>query len=112
MNLNMLAYDPDAENAQLYLFNTSSRDQAIEALRDDIPRFIAEAGDTLSVEEFYVAAYSETPAHSDDIHKSIIENPDIEVLTPLGGKRRAADSIDVGDVLKLKHQKSFIFGFR
>lgn len=110
--LHMLAYDPDAQNAQLYLFNASSRDQAIEALRDDIPRFIAEAGDTLSVEEFYVAAYSETPAHSDDIHKSIIESPDIEVLTPNGGKRRTADSIDVGDALKLKHQKSFIFGFR
>ena len=40
-------------------------------------RFISESGDTLSMSDFYSAAYSETPAHSDDIHKMIIDNPDI-----------------------------------
>lgn len=110
--LNMLAYDAQAGGGQLYIFDTNSRIQAIESLNQDIPRFIAESGDMMSVEEFYAAAYSETPAHSDDIHKSIIENPEIEVITPNGGKRREASAIDVGDTLKLKSQRSILFGFK
>jgi len=109
--LKMLAYDPLAGGGQLYLFDSSSRHLTKDALGEDIPRFIAECGDSLSVEDFYAAAYSETPAHSDDIHQSIIESTDIEVITPNGGRRREAHSIDVGDTLRLKSQKSFLFGF-
>ncbi|MCR6700932.1 MAG: three-Cys-motif partner protein TcmP [Dokdonella sp.] len=112
LGLNMLAYDALAGGGQLYIFDRSSRVQAIESLNHDIPRFIAESGDMMGVEEFYAAAYSETPAHSDDIHKSIIDNPDIEVITPNGGRRREAKTIDVGDTLKLKSQRSIIFGFK
>ena len=106
----MLAYDP-LPGGQLYLFDRGSRQLSIDELCEDIPRFLAEAGDSLSVREFYETAYSETPAHSDDIHKSIIESTDIEVITPNGGRRREAHAIDVGDTLKLKSQKSFLFGF-
>ncbi|MDM4770887.1 three-Cys-motif partner protein TcmP [Solimonas sp. SE-A11] len=109
--LRMLAYDPLAGSGQLYLFDGSSRQKAIDSLNEDIPRFIAESGDSLSVEEFYTAAYNETPAHSDDIHRSIIECTDIEVITPNGGRRREPHAIDIGDTLKLKSQKSFVFGF-
>lgn len=109
--LRMLAYDPLAGSGQLYLFDGKSRARAIDSLNEDIPRFIAESGDSLSVEEFYTAAYNETPAHSDDIHKSIIECRDIEVITPNGGRRREPHAIAVGDTLKLKSQKSFTFGF-
>lgn len=106
--LNMLSYDPQTEG-QLYLFNKGSRQEAKEALLNDIPRLIAESGDTLSIEDFYAAAYSETPAHSDDIHECIIESREIDVFTGAGGKRRQANSIRVGDTLKLKVQKSFFF---
>lgn len=109
--LNMLAYDPQAADAQLYLFDTDSRSLAIGALYEDIPRFIAQSGNMIPVDEFYAATYSETPAHSDDIHQSIIDNPDIEVITRNGGKRRQASAIRIDDVLKLKSQKSFFFGF-
>ncbi len=56
---------------------------------EEIPRFVAEFGDTLVMEDFYAAAYSETPAHSDDIHEMIIANPDLEIITDSGGKRYA-----------------------
>ena len=108
--LKMLSYDPK-EDGMLYLFNNDSRELAKEALYDDIPRFVAESGDTLSVEDFYSAAYSETPAHSDDIHEMIIENPDLEVITESGGQRRQPNTIKPGDTLKLKSQKSMFFMF-
>ena len=73
----------------------------------DIPRLISEAGDVIRVGEFYEGIYNATPAHTDDVHQAIIENPDVQVITPAGGERRSAKAIDTGDVLKLKDQKSF-----
>ncbi|MCG7968868.1 MAG: three-Cys-motif partner protein TcmP [Candidatus Thiodiazotropha endolucinida] len=108
--LNMLSYNP-AHEGQLYLFNASSRQAAKEALYDDIPRFVADSGDVITMQDFYAAAYSETPAHSEDIHDMIIENSDIEVITETGGLRRKASTIKPSDTLKLKDQKSFIFMF-
>ncbi|MET0001348.1 MAG: three-Cys-motif partner protein TcmP [Candidatus Thiodiazotropha lotti] len=108
--LNMLSYNP-AHEGQLYLFNASSRQAAKEALFDDIPRFVADSGDVITMHDFYAAAYSETPAHSEDIHDMIIENSDIEVITETGGLRRKANTIKPSDTLKLKDQKSFIFMF-
>lgn len=104
--LNMLSYDP-AQDGELYLFDKTGRASAVGTLHDDIPRLIAEWGDAMGVQDFYETAYNATPAHADDIHTAIIENPDIEVITPGGGQRRSARSIAVGDVLKLRAQKSF-----
>lgn len=108
--LNMLSYDPRDE-VSLYLFDTDSRQAAKESLYEDIPNFVAASGDTLAVEEFYASAYSETPAHSDDIHEMIIENPDLEVITESGGKRRQANTIKASDRIKLKSQQSLFFMF-
>lgn len=108
--LKMLSYDPQNEG-QLYLFDKSSRQAAKEALYEDIPRFVAESGDALSMHEFYVSAYSETPAHSEDIHEMIMLNEDMEVITESGGKRRQANTIKPSDTLKLTSQKSFFFMF-
>lgn len=108
--LRMLSYNPQDEG-QLYLFNKDSRKSAKESLHDDIPKLVAESGDTLSMEDFYATAYSETPAHSDDIHEMIIENPDMQVITDSGGERRHAHTIKAGDTLKLKSQKSMFFMF-
>ncbi|MCG7977953.1 MAG: three-Cys-motif partner protein TcmP [Candidatus Thiodiazotropha endolucinida] len=108
--LNMLSYDP-AHEGQLYLFDIDSRQAAKNALYDDIPRFVAESGDAISMHDFYAAAYSETPAHSEDIHEMIMENIDIVVITETGGTRRKANTIKPTDTLKMKDQKSFIFMF-
>lgn len=108
--LHMLSYDSQNEG-KLYLFDDDSREIAKEALHDDIPRFVAESGDTLVMEDFYAAAYSETPAHSDDIHEMIIENPDMEVITGSGGQRRKPNTIIATDTLKLTSQKSMFFMF-
>jgi three-Cys-motif partner protein len=108
--LNMLSYDPSHEG-QLYLFNADSRQDSKESLYEDIPRFVAESGDAIKVQDFYASAYSETPAHSEDIHEMIMLNDDIEVITESGGLRRKANSIKPTDTLKMKSQKSLFFMF-
>jgi three-Cys-motif partner protein len=108
--LNMLSYDPTREGA-LYLFDEDSRKLAKNQLYDDIPRLVSEYGDAISVEEFYTATYNETAAHSDDIHEMIIENPDVQVITLLGGERRKANTIRPDDILSIKNQRSFFAFF-
>ncbi len=105
--LNMLSYDLTDDGGQLYLFDVSGRQRAIEQLQDDIPRLLSETGDAVEVGDFYESIYTATPAHTDDVHKAIIDNPDIEVVTPSGGARRKANTIVVGDILRLKRQISF-----
>jgi hypothetical protein len=51
--------------------------------------------------------FNVTPAHSDDAHVAIIENSDMEVITPAGGQRRKPNTIAIGDTVRLKRQKSF-----
>lgn len=110
--LNMLTYDPRHDSGVLYLFDEPGRQIAKNQLLEDIPRLISESGDVINVGDFYESIYNITPAHTDDVHSAIIENPDIEVITQGGGERRKANTISVTDVLKLKHQKSFfpLFG--
>jgi three-Cys-motif partner protein len=105
--LNMLSFNPSHHDGRLYLFDAPGREIARSQLLGDIPRLIAESGDAMGVGDFYGAIYNKTPAHTDDVHAAIIENPDIEVITPAGGERRKANTISVHDVLKLKGQKSF-----
>lgn len=42
----------------------------------DIPRLVTEAGDAISVMEFYESIYNFTPAHADDVNAAIIESTD------------------------------------
>lgn len=105
--LNMLSYDPSHEDGSLYLFDLSGREAAKTQLLTDIPKLISGSGDVIGVGDFYESIYNSTPAHTDDVHSAIIENPDVEVITPAGGERRKANTIAVGDMLKLKPQTSF-----
>ena len=105
--LNMLSYDLRHENGMLYLFNDEGREAAKNQLLGDIPCLLAESGDAMPVKEFYEGIYNITPAHTDDIHAAIIENPDLEIITPAGGERRKANTISVDDTIKLKRQVSF-----
>ncbi len=108
--LRMLSYDPRNEG-QLYLFDEDSRALTKGALHNEIPRLIAESGDAMSVEEFYVNAYSATPAHTNDLHEILIDNREIEVITESGGKRRAPGTIRAADTLKLTTQRNFFLMF-
>ncbi|MGE4220696.1 MAG: three-Cys-motif partner protein TcmP [Alphaproteobacteria bacterium] len=105
--LNMLSYDPKHDEGLLYLFDISGRASAKNQLLGDIPRLITESGDAMRVIDFYEGIYNITPAHADDVHTAIIENPDLEVITPAGGERRKANTIGVDDVIKMKKQISF-----
>lgn len=104
--LNMLSYDP-REDGALYLFDQSGRASARSQLANDIPRLVSEFGDTIGINNFYEHIYNATPAHADDIHQAMIDNPDIEVITPQGGERRKANTITTDDIIKLKRQTSF-----
>lgn len=103
--LNMLSYDPSHDGA-LYLFEADDRERARAALAEDIPRIIAAHG-SMTVESFYNAVYNLTPAHNDDINQAMIDNPDLEVLTPTTRSRRVARAIEPADVISLKPQRSF-----
>ena len=105
--LQMLSYDPRHDDGKLYLFSEMDRIRAKNQLLDDIPRLVAESGDVMPVAEFYSRIYNATPAHADDINAAIIDSPDLEVITPLGGGRRKANTIDINDEIKLKNQKNF-----
>lgn len=105
--LDMLAYDPRHSAPDLFLFDSEGRERSKAQLLEDIPRLISARGDVISVEDFYHAVYNVTPAHSDDIHTAIADHPDMEVITPAGGERRRANTIVIGDIIRLKNQRSF-----
>ena len=105
--LDMLHYDPSQEEGLLYLFDEEARDRARNQLVDDIPKLISDSGDVMEVADFYASIYNVTPAHASDVHSAIMDNPDLEVITPGGGKRRKANTIVVNDMLKRKPQGSF-----
>jgi len=104
--LDMLSYDP-RQDGELYLFDGDGRASAKRQLLSDIPRLVTEYGGAMPVMDFYENIYNFTPAHADDIHDAIIDNHDLEVVTPTGGERRKANTISVNDVIKLKQQTSF-----
>jgi hypothetical protein len=103
----MLSFDPSDDSGALYLFDVSGRNEAKKQLSEDIPRLLTDFGDAIGVVEFYGTIYNMTPAHMDDVHAAIIENPDLEVTTESGGERRKATTIGAGDVLRMKQQRSF-----
>jgi hypothetical protein len=105
--LHMLLFDPAHDSNALYLFDFSGRKEARKQLSEDIPRLVMDFGDTIGVSEFYESIYNMTPAHMDDVHAAIIENPDLEVITEQGGERRRANTIGRGDTLRIKQQRSF-----
>lgn len=105
--LNMLSFAPSDEQGTLHLFDQNGRIHSKNQLMDDIPKLVNEFGDVLNVGTFYENVYNITPAHSDDINSTLIENPDLEIITPVGGERRKANTISVEDVIRLKRQRSF-----
>jgi three-Cys-motif partner protein len=109
--LHMLSFNPEDDANSLYLFDVSGRAKAKQQLAEDIPRLVTEFGDAINVGEFYGSIYNMTPAHMDDVHAAIIENPDLEVLTGSGGERRRANTIGPGDTLRMKQQRSFFPSF-
>lgn len=104
--LQMLSFNPQ-EETNMYLFDADSRVSAKKELHEDIPQLVDLHGDAISMEDFYLTIYKETAAHSDDIHSVLIQSDDLEVLTPLGNNRRKANTIRIGDTIRLKTQKSF-----
>lgn len=106
--LEMLSYEND--KGQRYLFDSLAREESRLLLPDDIARYVdKEPEKAMKVRDLYAQTYSETPAHSEDIDNAIIENPDIEVRTDSGGKRRVPNQIDPKDTIILKPQRFFQF---
>lgn len=104
--LNMLYYNPD-EEINLYLFDRPSRFNARLQLDRDIPNLLESNGGQMTIDEFYSNSYNHTPAHSDDINFSLVNNPDLQVITSSGGTRRSTNTIKNGDFVRLRNQRSF-----
>lgn len=104
--LNMLAFNPAHDEGALYLFDVSDRERSKMQLLDDIPRLVAKFGDAVNVGQFYSSIYNMTPAHMDEIHAAMIENPDLEVVTEGGGERRSTNTIRPDDTLRIKRQRT------
>ena len=49
----MLSYDPRHDEGTLYLFDDGGRASAKTQLLGDVPRLVTDAGDAMSVMEFY-----------------------------------------------------------
>jgi hypothetical protein len=85
--------------------------KVIDRLAVDLGRAFPEmtglSARNLKYMDFYESIYNITPAHADDVHAAIIENPDLEVIIPAGGERRKANTIGVNDIIKVKTQRSF-----
>lgn len=105
--LHMLSFDPREDTGALYLFDVSGRARAKQQLFDDIPRLVTEFGDAVGVGQLYANIYNMTPAHTDEIHSAMIENPDMEIVTEKGGERRKPNTITATDTLRIKRQFSF-----
>lgn len=105
--LNMLVYDPRNEG-QTYLFGDEDRKRACIELYEDIPRAVSEFGDAIRMMDFVRSVSNETPAHSFDLAKAMIDSPDLTVQTENGGERRSPNGIHPSDTLILKPQRSFI----
>jgi three-Cys-motif partner protein len=105
--LNMFTYDPLNE-VQDYLFAEDDRQRAREQLFDDIPRVVSDFGNAVNVADFIRSVSNETPAHSADLAQSMIDNPDLTIVTENGGERRSAKGIRSSDTIVLNAQRSFI----
>lgn len=105
--LNMLTYDHRNEG-QDYLFAEEDRERAYEELYYDIPKALSEFGDAVSVADFLRSVSNETPAHSKDIARAMIDSPDLVVRTENDGERRSPNGIKSSDILQMKDQRSFI----
>ena len=105
--LNMLSYDARHHDGRLYLFDEPARSIAAEQLLTDIPKLVSSQGRTMPIIDFYESVYKLTPAHASDIHVSLLNNPELKVLTTGGGQRRAANTIKTTDLIQLEPQKTF-----
>lgn len=108
--LMMLGFDParslDGRAQQRFSFNTSAREQAIDALLSDLPRRIQEEfPNGVPFDELYKVVCNETPASLGMIGEAIAKSLDLESVTPKDRTRRVTE-IDGTDIVRLKKQLS------
>lgn len=101
-----------SEGERVYLFNQDDIERGRDVLREDIPQILSECDDEgITFEDFMKRTYNETPLKSDVIKETLITHEDIEVSTITKGSRFSAKRIKTNDIIRLKRQKFFNFGF-
>jgi len=108
----MLEYTPGDGTANLFgLGDKSAQEDSYQKLLGDIPRYIDSSEGLLSVYDFKTFAYNQSPAHSDQFKRALIDSGDLEVFTQNGGQRRTGGQIRNDDYIQLKQQKSWFSKF-
>ncbi|WP_130472723.1 three-Cys-motif partner protein TcmP [Candidatus Magnetaquicoccus inordinatus] len=106
--LDLLAYDPRHDpkvtGQQAFLFGDTDREQSIEQLREDIPKYIFDqvGSKGVSFEAFLHQKFNDTPAHVDMIREVLgaaIYERDLLVRGPQGEKRHKGTAITPKDVI-------------
>lgn len=107
--LHMMAAEGDSP----YLFTTDDEARGRNTLEEQLPQLLStkpfEGG--ISFDSFMKTTYNETPLRAQIIKETIIEHPDIDILTPNNRPRSSVHTIVAQDTIMLKRQKRFILEF-
>lgn len=106
--IKMLCSDP-GKSVSLYLFDQNGRESARCNLYNEIPAELSKIGRNTLMGGFLTKIYKDSVSHKQDILGSMLSNPDIEIVTEAGGRRRSEAGITFKDTIVLKPQKSFSF---
>lgn len=112
----VLGYNPKLDvglTNQPFLFDAGARELAVKTLMEDIPRWLRPRASGVSFDSFFAENVNGTAASSDILKEAIvklIEEREIEVLGPEGGRRRRQDQVGDTDVLRpILHQQLAMF---
>jgi len=103
--LKMLEYTANETGVRKFDFGADFRTESKFALHTDLPAIIHEFGDVIPIELLKASIYNDTAVHPEELSAVMIENQDIEVLTPAGSKRRVATAIKDTDLVRVTTQK-------
>ncbi|MCX8506425.1 MAG: hypothetical protein ORN98_07395, partial [Alphaproteobacteria bacterium] len=92
--------------AVLYFFDEDARKASRDQLAYDIPKLITDNFGRLPFLPLLKTALKETASHGDDIKSSIINSPELTIITENGNKRRSINGIKSTDIVIRNPQRS------
>ena len=96
---------------ELFLFDSGARERSIKALMDDLARRIHASDEGILFDALFVSTCNTTPA-TKELYKAALEKlavgqREIEIVGEGGERRRSANAIQAGDILRVTRQADF-----